>query len=59
MHGGLRKLTSLDGLGFRTEEGHEIDVRTIGIVEMSPDHSAKVFNLQPDMSSVPFGFVGQ
>ncbi|KAI5867268.1 hypothetical protein GGS23DRAFT_547604 [Durotheca rogersii] len=40
----------------RSEEGHEIDVRVYGIVKMGPEAS-KVFNLQPDMATVPFGWI--
>lgn len=43
---------------FSTEDGHKIDLRTYGIVTMSPE-AAKVFTLQPDMSSVPFGHIGR
>ncbi|KAI0132732.1 hypothetical protein BJ170DRAFT_615143 [Xylariales sp. AK1849] len=40
----------------RTEESHEIDVRVYGIVKMGPE-AFKVFNLQPDMATVPFGWI--
>ncbi|KAI1387730.1 uncharacterized protein F4822DRAFT_291171 [Hypoxylon trugodes] len=39
-----------------TEDGHQIDLRTYGIVTMGPEAS-KVFNLQPDMCTVPFGYI--
>ncbi|RKU46354.1 hypothetical protein DL546_001778 [Coniochaeta pulveracea] len=38
-----------------TEDGHVIDVRTKGIIDMTAPAAAKVFTLQPDMASVPFG----
>ncbi len=41
----------------RTEDGHVIDVRTFGIIDLVPA-AAKVFTLQPDMASVPFGHAG-
>jgi hypothetical protein len=34
-----------------------IDVRTFGIIDLVPA-AAKVFTLQPDMASVPFGHAG-
>ncbi|KAI1879708.1 hypothetical protein JX265_002662 [Neoarthrinium moseri] len=40
----------------RTEDGNEIDVRVFGIVKMGPEAS-KLFNLQPDMATVPFGWI--
>ncbi|KAF3011503.1 hypothetical protein E8E14_008157 [Neopestalotiopsis sp. 37M] len=40
----------------RTEEGQEIDVRVFGIVKMGPE-AAKLFGLQPDMATVPFGWI--
>ncbi|KAJ5736901.1 uncharacterized protein N7483_002026 [Penicillium malachiteum] len=38
----------------KTDDGHVIDIRTFGTVDMVPA-AAKVFTLQPDMASVPFG----
>ncbi|KAI1842801.1 hypothetical protein JX266_010977 [Neoarthrinium moseri] len=38
------------------EDGNEIDVRVFGIVKMGPEAS-KLFNLQPDMATVPFGWI--
>ncbi|KAG8163843.1 hypothetical protein KVR01_005761 [Diaporthe batatas] len=38
----------------QTEEGHQIDVRTFGIITMVPA-AEKIFTLQPDMASVGFG----
>jgi len=41
----------------RTDDGHVIDVRTYGIIDLVPE-AAKVFTLQPDMASVGFGHAG-
>ncbi|CAN8104618.1 unnamed protein product [Discula destructiva] len=38
----------------QTEDGHQIDIRTRGIITMVPE-AAKIFTLQPDMASVGFG----
>ncbi|KAL2831377.1 hypothetical protein BDW59DRAFT_130693 [Aspergillus cavernicola] len=38
----------------KTDDGQVIDIRTFGIVDLVPA-AAKVFTLQPDMASVPFG----
>lgn len=43
---------------IRTEEGQEIDVRVFGIVKMGPE-AAKLFGLQPDMATVPFGWISE
>jgi hypothetical protein len=44
----------------RTDDGHQIDVRTYGIIDLGASEAAtKVFTLQPDMASVPFGVAGK
>ena len=43
---------------FRTEDGQDIDVRTFGIIDMDSP-AGKVFNLQPDMATVPFGWASK
>ncbi|RYP71297.1 hypothetical protein DL771_004874 [Monosporascus sp. 5C6A] len=39
----------------RTEEGHSIDFRYTGVIKMAPEVH-KIFDMQPDMATVPFGF---
>ncbi|KAK8037114.1 hypothetical protein PG991_001428 [Apiospora marii] len=39
----------------QTEDGQQIDVRTFGIIDTSNPAASKVFNLHPDMATVPFG----
>ncbi|KAK1979460.1 hypothetical protein LZ30DRAFT_596845 [Colletotrichum cereale] len=39
----------------KTEAGHSIDFRYQGIIEMAPGVK-KIFEMQPDAATVPFGF---
>ncbi|KAI1412763.1 hypothetical protein F5Y13DRAFT_162633 [Hypoxylon sp. FL1857] len=39
----------------RTEEGHSIDFRYTGVIEMAPEVH-KIFDMAPDAKTVPFGF---
>ncbi|OHE98121.1 hypothetical protein CORC01_06635 [Colletotrichum orchidophilum] len=39
----------------KTEEGHSIDFRYQGIIKMAPEVK-KIFGMQPDAVTVPFGF---
>lgn len=39
----------------RTEAGHSIDFRYKGIIKMAPNVK-KIFEMQPDMATVPFGY---
>lgn len=41
----------------RTEEGHSISFGYVGIIDMDED-VWKIFNMQPDMKTVPFGNAG-
>ncbi|KAL9126512.1 MAG: hypothetical protein Q9175_007906, partial [Cornicularia normoerica] len=43
------------GIAKTEDGGHPIDFRYIGIITMTPDVK-KIFNFQPDMRTVPFGF---
>lgn len=38
----------------RTEQGHAIDFRYTGVIKMPPEVS-KIFNMDSDMVTVPFG----
>ncbi|KAK4240601.1 hypothetical protein C8A03DRAFT_31307 [Achaetomium macrosporum] len=39
----------------KTEQGHPIDIRSQGVIEMSPP-MAKIFSMDPEMKTTPFGF---
>ncbi|KAH9209735.1 hypothetical protein DL95DRAFT_476503 [Leptodontidium sp. 2 PMI_412] len=38
----------------RTKQGFSIDLRSQGVIELAPP-MAKIFNMEPDMVTVPFG----
>ncbi|KAI9730789.1 MAG: hypothetical protein M1818_008069 [Claussenomyces sp. TS43310] len=38
----------------KTQEGFAIDVRSQGVIQLAPP-MAKIFNMEPDMATVPFG----
>ncbi|KAL8907094.1 MAG: hypothetical protein Q9171_005999 [Xanthocarpia ochracea] len=42
----------------RTEQGHAIDFRYTGVIKMPPEVS-KIFNMDPDMATVPFGHASE
>ncbi|MCJ1359172.1 MAG: hypothetical protein MMC33_009172 [Icmadophila ericetorum] len=39
----------------RTEQGHAIDFRYVGVIKMPPE-VWKIFNMDSDMATVPFGY---
>lgn len=42
----------------RTEEGHSIDFRYKGVIQMADDVK-KIFEFKPNMATVPFGYASK
>ena len=42
----------------KTAEGHAIDLRSQGVIELAPP-MAKIFSMDPEMKTTPFGYTSE